>query len=70
MNYWTLVESNNIARERGIYPSTTLKNQIMPMVLTLISTRLANLFQNLIASKNSLKISLSQVLQDWAELRD
>ena len=40
----------------------------MPTVLTLISTRLENLYQNLIASKNSLKISLSRV-EDWAELR-
>ena len=35
----------------------------MPMVVTLTSTRLENLYQNLIASKNSLKISLSQVLR-------
>ena len=62
MNYWTLVESNNIARN-VVLPSTTSKNLIMPMVLTLISTRLENLYQNLIASKNSLKISLSQVLR-------
>ena len=44
----------------GVLPSTTSKNQTMPTVLTLISTRLENLYQNLIASKNSLKISLSQ----------
>ena len=60
MNYWTLVESNNIARERGVTFHNFEKSDYANGTY-LISTRLENLYQNLIASKNSLKISLSQV---------
>lgn len=51
MNYWTLVESNNIARERQ-ETFVGLKNQNMLMVLTLTNTLQANTFLNLTVSKN------------------
>ena len=51
MNYWTLVESNNIAVNVK-KPLSVLKNQNMLMVLTLTNTLQANTFLNLTVSKN------------------
>lgn len=51
MNYWTLVESNNIARERQ-ETFVGFENQNMLMVLTLTNTLQANTFLNLTVSKN------------------
>ena len=68
MNYWTLVESNNIARANVVLPSTTLKNLIMPMVLTLISTRLENLYQKSDRVKELFKDIFIPSAEDWAEL--
>jgi len=53
MNYWTLVESNNIARERGITFHNFEKSDY---------ANGSSLFQNQTVLKNSSKMSLSQVL--------
>ena len=47
MNYWTLVESNNIARERQ-ETFVGFEKSNMLMVLTLTNTLQANTFLNLI----------------------
>ncbi len=61
MNYWTLVESNNIARERGI-TFHNFENQTMLTEATLTSILQASLFQNQTVLKNFSKMSLFLVL--------
>ena len=67
MNYWTLVESNNIARERQETFVGFEKSKIMLMVLTLTNTLQANTFLNLTVSKNFFDGHFIPQAKDWEE---